>query len=692
MARHRAGTLASVGALAASLVLAASASAAATPSRVQLTNSRSPAATSTPQTAAAAPSTPMDFEVDLGLTDPSGAQSFAQAVSTPGNPLYQQYLTPAQWEARYSPSQASVHQVKAFLTQNGFTIDGVSADRTAIESSGTAQQVEQTFGTTLGYHTVGSSSVLLAGENLSVPRAVAGVITGVSGVNDVRATPNDTTDSPATPTASAAAPTATGDAAQPAGYRTPQPCGSYFGQIFDTELPQYPGFGANPPWDVCGYTGPQFRSAYGLTSAETGAGETVAVVDPYLSPTLYSDAAQLASSTDPGNPLTPSQYSVVRAKKFTRGGNGPKGCGASGWYGEQTLDVEAVHDIAPGANILVAAAKNCYDGLNMMLRRIIDHHLANVISNSYGDDGGDVLDSADDRAATDEILMMAAATGVTVSFSSGDDGDEYTTIGQVAADYPASSPWATAVGGTTLEIGASGQRTGEYGWSTANSFLCTPAYRAAKAVTGGCTKNQLGQWLPIDLALDGGSGGGTSQSYIQPFYQAGVVPTSLSEAGGSTPMRVEPDISMEADPATGMLEGETQTFPNGTYYDTYRIGGTSVASPLFAGMVAIADQSAGRSVGFVNPALYQLKGSALYDILPTHQDMSRADYIDGIDTDQGLEYQTRIVDYEGEEQYCDPTTNACSTRSVALHTAPGYDNMTGLGSPGLGFIQALSGR
>ena len=170
------------------------------------------------------------------------------------------------------------------------------------------------------------------------------------------------------------------------------------------------------------------------------------------------------------------------------------------------------------------------------------------------------------------------------------------------------------------------------------------------------------------------------------------MPAALSEADGSTAMRVEPDISMEADPATGMLEGETQTFPDGTYYDTYRIGGTSVASPLFAGVMAIADQSAGRPLGFVNPALYELRGSALDDILPTHQDMSRADYIDGIDTDQGLEYQTRIIDYEGEEQYCDPKTDACSTRSVALHTAPGYDNMTGLGSPGPSFVPALSGR
>ena len=81
-----------------------------------------------------------------------------------------------------------------------------------------------------------------------------------------------------------------------------------------------------------------------------------------------------------------------------------------------------------------------------------------------------------------------------------------------------------------------------------------------------------------------------------------MVPTSLSESAlPPTPMRVEPDISMEADPATGMLVGETQTFPNGVFYDQYRIGGTSVASPLLAGVIARADQTAGHALGFLNP-------------------------------------------------------------------------------------------
>ena len=101
--------------------------------------------------------------------------------------------------------------------------------------------------------------------------------------------------------------------------------------------------------------------------------------------------------------------------------------------------------------------------------------------------------------------------------------------------------------------------------------------------------------------------------YEEPSYQQGVVPTALAERNHSftkTVNRVEPDISMDADPTTGMLFGLTQEFPDGDYYDEYRIGGTSLSSPLFAGVMAVTDQAAGGSLGFVNPLLYQLAGSA----------------------------------------------------------------------------------
>jgi hypothetical protein len=321
-----------------------------------------------------------------------------------------------------------------------------------------------------------------------------------------------------------------------------------------------------------------------------------------------------------------------------------------------------------------------------MVRNIVDHHLADVITNLYGDRAGDPFDTESVRAATDNTLLMAAGTGISV-LSRAETGR--TTSPHCGPHLSGLEPLGDRVGGTTLKVNCPGNRFGELGWSTARSFLCNSTYLA----TGGCTDKQLGTWTAIDLALDGGSGGGTSYVYPQPSYQAGVVPTSLSEANGPGPMRVEPDVSMDADPATGMLVGETQTFPNGVHYDQYRIGGTSLSSPLLAGVIARADGTAGHPLGFLNPSLYSLYGhsGAFNDSLPAgKQDQSRADFANSIDDTQGFLYSTRIIDYEGQQQFCN-TNNECTTRDLSLHTGPGYDNMTGLGSPGEQFPSQLAG-
>ena len=431
-----------VAAVAAALAAtSASVATAATPAKVTLRNSESPAAAATPRVGSVASGTQMNFEVELKLADQAGAESFARAVSTPGTASYGQFLTPAQWEARFSPSAADVNQVKQFLTQSGFTVNSVSGDRLAVEASGTAAQVEQAFGTSLSMHQVDGQSLVLADQNLSVPSNIAGIVGGVSGVSDTLEKPDNTVGGPNT----ASSPTpAAGNPNQPPfppspGFRVAPPCGQYYNQIFDTTLPQFPGGPANPPWVVCGYTGPQFRSAYGLNDANTGRGVTVAVVDAYLSPTLFADAHQFAQINDPANPFNAGQFETQAPANFNKGG--PNKCDAPGWFGEQTLDVEAVHDVAPSATVLAAAAKNCDSTpLNKALRNVIDQHSAQVVSNSYGDNGGDVLDTAGDRQATDSILLMAAATGVTVMFSSGDNGDEFTTIGQVGGRLPGLQP------------------------------------------------------------------------------------------------------------------------------------------------------------------------------------------------------------------------------------------------------------
>jgi subtilase family serine protease len=667
----------------------ASGALAGAPSSVRLAGTASSAATATPRVAGVDPASRISFDVNLALPDRAGAAAFARAVSSPGDSQYRHYLTASQWEARFSPSGARVAAVEAFLRHSGFSVAGVSADRMTIAASGTAAQVQRAFQTTLAYHLIAGKRLRVAERNLAVPTSLGHIVLGVSGVNQVLAHPNSSVDNPARTSAVASS---NSQAPPPAGFRVAHPCAAYYGQIVDTLLPPFGnGYPSPAPWAVCGYTPPQFRSAYNLTGPDDGTGVTVAIVDAFLAPTLQADAQRFAQRHDPSHPLTSSQFSVNAPGGYTQ----QDACGASGWYGEQSLDVEAVHGTAPGAHILYTAGSSCTQtALNEAVQRIVDGHLADVVTNSYGDNGGDVLDPPSVKEATDNILMMAAAEGISVLFSSGDNGDEFTTFGVAVPDYPASSPWATAVGGTSLQVASNGRRTGEFGWSTARSFLCNSTFVAL----GGCTDAQLGTWQPIDLALDGGSGGGTSFVYPQPFYQAGVVPASLSHFNsayvGDQPMRVEPDVAMTGDPATGMLVGETQTFPNGVYYDEYRIGGTSVASPLMAGTIARADQEAGTPLGFLNPELYSLYGkpNAFYDVRAAgKQDMSRADYANSLDESQGKLYTTRIVDYEGQEQFCE-ASGKCRTRDVALKTAGGYDNMTGLGSPGEAFVQVLAGK
>ena len=155
--------------------------------------------------------------------------------------------------------------------------------------------------------------------------------------------------------------------------------------------------------------------------------------------------------------------------------------------------------------------------------------------------------------------------------------------------------------------------------------------------------------------------------YAQPFYQVGKVPASISKFYGSTPMRAVPDISMPGDPNTGFEVGETQVFPHGTFWDQYRIGGTSLSSPLLAGVVAVANQRAHHKLGFINPLYYHLLGTrALHDIVAPHSPVAqvRTDFANFLNAAQGKLFRLQTVDVQ----------------SSTLHDTRGYDDETGVGN------------
>jgi subtilase family serine protease len=656
--------------------------------------SASPALSSSAASGSTPASSNVEFDIGLNPPDLAGAEAFARAVSNPASASYRHFLTASEWERRFSPTAKEVKAVQAWLRQQGIAVEGVSPDRLTIEASASAATVEKAFATKLGQYKHAGRLLRLASKPLTVPASIAGMIAGVTGIDQNLATPDHVGAStkPAKKSGKEEIP-------QPEGFRNAPPCSSYYGQLADTVDPSFGGGFPEPlPYAVCGYVPAQLQGAYGLTpqiqSGIDGSGVTVAIVDAYASPTLYSDAHRYSELNQPTEPLAGGQFGELVSPKF----NQTELCEASGWYGEQTLDVEAVHAMAPGANILYVGAKNCLNGLYKAVQEVVDHERASVITDSWGDNGGDLLDSAGTRRSFDHVLTMAIGIGIGVQFSAGDEGDEFANLGMTVADYPPSSPYQTAVGGTSLQVNAADERIGELGWSTSKSVLCTSTLVAAGYP--GCKKGTIGKWLPkAPGAYDYGGGGGTSYEYPEPEYQEGVVPTALAERNShltGIPNRVEPDISMDADPTTGMLVGETQTFPDGVYYDQYRIGGTSLASPLFAGVMADADQAAGGPLGFVNPLLYKLDATAapgaFYDVLPaTAQANVRNDYLNGVSAEEGTITSVRTLDYQGKEEYCSGTGN-CTKQKVAIETAPGFDSMTGIGTPGSGLIADLAAK
>jgi subtilase family serine protease len=641
-------------------------------------------------------SLPVDVDVILKLRNADQAQAVTDAVSTPGNPNYRHYLSTANWNSRFAPTDATVASVKAWLTHHGLKVGDVPSNNLFVPASGSAGQIERAFATTLNNYSLAGKTVRAAATDISVGSEIAGSVDGVLGIDDTSAfiRPSIATDASA-----AANPSFSPDGPYPptAGFHNAPPCTKFSGTQLDTTDPSFGGgWPAHMPYQVCGFTPAQLRQAYGMDAALNrgfdGTGQTVAIIDAYDSPTILKDAQMYASKADGQHPLAARQFTDMKASSYRAGG--PAVCDAPGWFSEQTLDVESVHGMAPGAHIVFVAARSCLDvDLVPALNKVVSGHLAQIVSNSYGNAGEAVPKS--EIPIHEHILSEAAATGMGVYFASGDFADEWQTIGQISPDFPASLPGVTAVGGTSLSVNQTGSPTAawagtaygfETGWETGKAYLCTTFL-----IRGGyppCIGARNGTWNPPQPGfLVYGSGGGTSRLFAQPSWQKGVVPNSIAMFNGRTPMRAVPDVAADGDPTTGMLIGQTQAFPNGVYWDTYRIGGTSLACPLFAGMMALADQVAGAPHGFANPLLYSQHGTAAFhDVVPHAKTGNiRVDFLNTINASNGTFRTVRTFDYQGPE-----VSPLGLMHQLTLHPADGWDNQTGNGSPdGWAFLSSL---
>jgi subtilase family serine protease len=674
-------TVALAGSLGAAAAGSAAAFGSASPDRVTVANAQ-PALSAAKATGA--PSAAQRIEVKLYLADRNAADlaALVAKVSTPGTSSYGAFLTEAQFRARYAPSAADVAAVKAFATGSGLKVTSVPANHLYVAVSGSVAAVQKAFGTSLKNYSVDGQTIRAAAGAATIPAALKGKVTAVSGLASISSLmkPTHVVDGAKVKASSAKSKVAAkaGKAAPPPdAFVNAPPCSAYFGQKVATTAPS--AYGKKQPYVPCGYTPSQLQGAYGLTTAIkaglAGKGVTVAITDAYAAPTILEDANTYATKHGQ-KAFASGQFSQVSGAPYRYGYddtvNGDQ-CGEQGWYGEETLDVEAVHAVAPSAKVKYVASSSCDNGDFVdTLNKVVDGHLADIVTNSWGgideSNGSPELDQA-----YTQVFQQAAATGIGFYFSSGDNGDgsAVSPDGNPTPESPANNPYVTAVGGTSLEVGKTDKRILETGWSTSRSAL---------DATGTA-------WTPAPPGnYQYGAGGGTSSVFTQPAYQKGVVPAALATRYSTTPARVVPDVSAIADPNTGMLVGETQTFPDGSVkYSEYRIGGTSLASPIFAGVMAVADQVAHHPHGFANPALYSAYRTnkilpAFYDSKPLDGvGVVRVDYANTVDATDGTITSLRTLDYEGP--------------GTILTTEAGYDDITGIGSPnGLAFLASLAFR
>jgi subtilase family serine protease len=362
-----------------------------------------------------------------------------------------------------------------------------------------------------------------------------------------------------------------------------------------------------------GYTPAQIQSAYGINNINfgsttgNGSGQTIAIVDAYDDPSLVNSSSPNFSTSDLAE--FDKQFDLPDPPSFTKynqsggtnnlPGTDPAGPGTNNWEVEEALDVEWAHAIAPQANIdliecISASNTNLYAGV------IIAAKLpgVSVVSMSWGS-----AESSSETSYDRDFTTPSGHQGVTFLAATGDSGSP--------GSYPAYSPNVVAVGGTSLFLNADNSYNSETGWSTGSDW-----------------------WNP-----SGGSGGGISHYESVPSFQAGASPVQrLTE-------RAIPDVSFEADPATAVALYDS--YNNGTADPWTAIGGTSLTTPVWAGLIAIANQ--GRV----------LQGGTTFN-----------------SSSNSIQTQTALYSLPSTD-FHDITTGNNGNYS----SRPGYDEVTGLGSP-----------
>ena len=575
--------------------------------------------------------------VHLSLKNTAALKTLVEEVSSPTSRLYGRYLTTQEFGQRFAPDSSGVNAVRAMLERAGMADIQVGPHGVYVSAVATVAQLRSAFHVSQDMYAYKGMTLRANKEEPTLPAALAGKVLYVEGLDDTtlmrQPFHHSVTRGALVAPAAAAAAAAVTPPPVAAGNGSPY-CNQYFGAgaIVAKLSTAADVYGAAIPWLGCGYTPQQIRAAYGLNKVTkyNGKGVTVAIVDAYASPTLLADSNRYAANHD-----LPKLKSGVNFSQIIPLGiydvSPTEACGPYGWWEEQSLDMAAVHGSAPGANIVFVGSRDCGTSLDIAFFNTLYNHVADVVTDSWGNNGESIAPGS--QAMYDQAAMAGAAQGMTVLFSSGDDGDLSAPNGVASGSWPATSAWVTGVGGTSLKLMDASGTKAEYGWGTYRAFLADVTVNSATSVStsGVATTTAFGETFDAYVFYSG-AGGGISLLESQPSYQAAAVPavlaTSLNLASGFTetlpsPQRVSPDVAMVADPYTGYLFGETFTIAGNAIADAGctpiskteeycegSIGGTSLASPLMAGVMAVMNQKRNATgeplVGFANPLLYSV--------------------------------------------------------------------------------------
>ncbi len=627
----------------------------------------------------------------LQIRNQSPLDTLTRQMYTKGSSNYHKFLTAEQFRSQFGPTDQAVQMVKGFAASQGLRVDSVSKSNLAVRVTGTVSDAQNAFHVQINRYQHNGTTFYAAVGTPTINHPAGAYVAAVTGLHSLGAKttavqPID----PSTGQAVAGHTLTRQDLAKHApsvlsktvvhtpgiffedqcwrGLQTQAfttnnkpPAGVYEGNRYGSD----PGSGVGhlPP---CGYEPLAALTAYQMIplfqAGATGLGQTLVIVDAFDWPTLGADLATFSGLFG----LPAPNLTIYQPE-----GPPPDN---SGWGGEESIDLQWGHTMAPEANLaLVEGIDNSFNSLNNAVLFAIESGLGNVISNSYG--APEALVDTADLDTMNAICQLGASLGIAVDFSSGDSGDFVASNGVKTVSYGADSPYATGVGGVSVFLNPDDSIKFQTGWGTQLTRLANP--------------DDTPVIPPLHQGFIYGAGGGVSGFFPKPAFQS-----ALAGSG-----RLVPDIALIGDPYTGV---EIIFSPCGdTSCQTVEVfGGTSVACPMFSGLWTDVDQVTeaefGLPAGQAAPYTYFVPSGSLYDVLnlksatnvagatftggpPTYQDPTLLmTPLDGV-----AKFTTALYHSPSSLRWYDEAYGMDSS----LDAAPGWDNVTGNGTPnGINFV------